>query len=223
MFKMSLREEWLTKAMDRIVEDVFQPNDLRFPPLKKISCGLCPGKAIGICVYPQQADDNCVHIFISPELGHDDVMTILGTIVHELTHCHVMGEGHECKHGFPFSKIIRTVGLEGPPKATFVAEGTELYATLSGIAAELGPYPHAPLRKKPVKTRKSEILTWISTTDEEFEVKCKFSTAYEKGTPRDFNGEPMKPKDPAKFDELEEDYGKDEEDSVEVVVEEAAE
>ena len=84
--------------------------------------------------------------------------------------------------------------------------GTELWSTLEGIAVELGPYPHKPLRKKEVKKRKSENLTWVSETDEKYEVKCKFSLAYEQGNPRDYSGEPMKPKDQAKWAELEEAY-----------------
>lgn len=200
------REEWLTSAKDLIIEKIFKPNELEFPPLVKISCGLCPGKSIGICVYPEQADDNCIHIFISPELGKDDVTTILATICHELVHAHCMGQGYECKHGAPFSKLIRVIGLDGPPKATFASEGSELHATLSSLAVELGPYPHAPLRKKEPKKRQSEMITYVSPTDPEYTVKLKFSQAYEKKPPRDYNDQPMVPADNDKFLELEQAY-----------------
>lgn len=205
----NLREAWLTKAMNRIIEDVFAPHQLRFPPIVKV----CPAPlrwnteketgVLGMCVYPDQAQDGCVHMFINTVLGSDDVMRILGTLVHELVHAHCMGEGHECKHGFPFSKIIRDVGLCGKPTHTTVDEGTELFATLTGIALELGEYPHKPLLPKVAKKRVSEILTWVSPTDPEFEVKCKFSLTQEKGVPKDYNGEPMVAKDPEKFAEME--------------------
>jgi len=215
---VTTREEWLTKAKDLIIEQVFTPHELRFPPLVKIGCAPLPCKTVGegfdmaitgtfgICIYPEQAEDGCVHIFINTVLGNGHIMEILGTIVHELVHAHVMGEGYECKHGFPFSKIIRTVGLDGKPKSTFVAEDSELHATLCGIAMTLGDYPHAPIRPKAKKVRQSEMLTLVCSTDPDFQVKVKFSQIYEKGMPKDFNGEPMIAKDPAKFAELEEVY-----------------
>lgn len=231
------REEWLTKAKDEIIEKIFAPHELRFPPLVKVGAAPLPckmvekdgenliGGTLGICIYPEQADDNCIHIFINTVLGQDDVMQILGVLVHELVHAHVMGEGHECKHGFPFSKIIRTVGLEGKPKSTFVAEDSELHATLSFIADGLGPYPHAPVRPKQKAKRQSEMLTLVCSTDPEFTVKVKFSQIYEKGMPKDFNGEPMVAKDPEKFAELEEAYlsQSDEEQEAADVEEKAAE
>jgi hypothetical protein len=231
---VTTREEWLTKAKDLIIEQIFKPHELRFPPLVKVGCAPLPCKmtddgvavgTYGICIYPEQAEDGCVHIFINTVLGNGHIMEILGTLVHELVHAHVMGEGHECKHGFPFSKIIRTVGLEGKPKSTTVGEDTELHATLSGIAMQLGDYPHAPIRPKMTKKRQSEMLTLVSGTDPEFTVKVKFSQVYEKGMPKDFNGEPMVAKDPAKFAELEEAYlsQPDEEQEAADVEEKAAE
>lgn len=197
------RDQWLTQAMNKIVEKVFKPVELSIPPLTKIACGICPGKAIGICANPEFADDGATHIWITPEHGADDVMTILGTIVHELVHANCFADGYmEHGHGHPFNKRIRDVGLAGKPKSTIVEEGSELWATLEGIAVDLGPYDHKPLRKKEKKTRQSEIVTWISESDPEFEVKCKYSVSVEKGTPRDPEGNPMVPKDQAKFDEI---------------------
>ena len=207
------REEWLTKATDLIIEQVFAPHELRQPPILRVACGILPGRWAGACSNPEYADDSAVHIWISPKLGTGDEMEILGTLVHELVHSHCFAEGYtEHKHGAPFSSVIRTVGLEGKPAQATAHEGTELYATLQGIAASLGEYPHRPLRGKPKKTRQSEILAYVSSTDPDFEVKVKFSLAYEKGAPKDFNGEPMKPKDEEKWAELEEAYlNKDEE------------
>lgn len=201
---MTLREDWLTQAMNRIIEDVFEPHDLRMPPILKVSCGICPGKAIGFCTHSKHADDAAVHIFISPELGADRVMDILGTLTHELVHANCDAEGFdEAGHGHPFNEIIRTVGLEGKPKYAAAKPDTELWATLCGIAAELGLYPHQKLNKVAKKTRKSEILTWVSITDDKYTVKAKYSMTVEKGRPRDFNGVEMVAKDPDKLSELE--------------------
>lgn len=204
-----LREEWLEKAKDIIIEKIFKPNELEIPPLTKVACGPCPAKALGMCVYPNQAEDGATHIFISPSLGSEQSIEILSTLVHELVHSHVIGQGYEVKHGFPFSKIIRTVGLEGKPAATFAAEGTELFTTLQGISATLGEYPHRPLIGKVPKKRVSEILTWVSTTDPEYTVKAKYSMTEEKGTPRDHNGEPMEVKDKEKLAELQDRSAED--------------
>ncbi len=209
MTEVLKRDEWLTKAMEKIIDVVFKPHELTMPPLLRIAAGLCPGKAIGICADPKYADDGAVHIWITPELGKDDVMVILSTIVHELCHATCCGQGYDLSdvgHGHPFNKFIRDVGLEGKPKRTVCNPGTELWSTLEGIAAELGTYDHAPLRKKEKKTRQSMVATFVSESDAEYEVKLKFNLAYEQGVPKDFNGQPMKPKDPQKWAELEEIY-----------------
>jgi hypothetical protein len=204
---MTNREEWLIKAKNKIIDSIFIPNDLRMPPKVCVACGICPGSSIGFCTRPEFSDESAIHIWISPELGNNEVMKILGVLCHELCHAQVFGDGYEsCSHGHPFSKIIRTVGLEGKPRSATAIEGSELWTTLQGIAADLGPYPHAPLRKKEKKTRQSEMLTLVSSTDEEFTVKVKFSQIYEKGMPKDYNGEPLVAKDKDKYSELEEAY-----------------
>lgn len=201
------REEWLTKATNLIIKQVFEPHELRMPPILRVACGLLPSKWLGACANPEYADDGACHIWVSPEAGSGQEMEILGTLTHELVHAHCFAEGFmDHKHGHPFSSVIRTVGLEGKPSQATAHEGTELWATLEGIAASLGTYPHKPLRKKPKKTRQSEVLTFVSETDPDFEVKCKFSLVYEHGNPRDYNSQPMVPKDKDKWHELEELY-----------------
>ena len=136
-------------------------------------------------------------------------MQILATIVHELCHATCAGQGYEMSdvgHGHPFNKFIRTVGLEGKPKSTVCNPGTELWSTLEGIAADLGPYDHAPFRKAEKKTRQSMNITLVSESDAEFEVKVKFPLVYEHGMPKDYNGQPMVAKDKKKWAELEEIY-----------------
>lgn len=207
MTEVLKRDEWLTKAMETIVEKVFTPNELRLPPLTKIACGICPGRAIGICANPMYADDGACHIWISPELGSDDVMVILGTITHELCHAVCHADGYDdAGHGHPFSSHIRTVGLSGKPKSANVQEGTELWSTLESISMDLGPYDHKPLRKKEKKTRQSMNVVLVSESDAEFEVRVKFPLVYEHGMPKDYNGQPMVAKDKQKWAELEEIY-----------------
>lgn len=197
---MTLREEWLSKARDLIIEQVFTPHKLRFPPLVRVSVGICPGKAIGMCCNPEFSDEAAINIFITPEHGNDHIMEILGTLTHELVHANLFGEGYpDHGHGPQFVQVMKTVGLEGKPKSCTAVDGTELYATLQGIQATLGEYPHAPLRKKETKKRQSEILTWESSTDPEYTIKAKYSMTEEKGAPRDFNGEPMIVKDKDKL------------------------
>lgn len=219
------REEWLNKAMNLIIKQVFEPNALRTPVILRVACGLLPSKWWGACANPEMAEDGACHIWISPELGTGQEMDILATLTHELVHSHCFAEGFlDHKHGHPFNSIIRTVGLAGKPSSTTVDEGTELWSTLEGIAVGLGPYPHMPLRKKPKKTRQSEMITYVSETDEEYTVKLKFSQVYEKGAPRDFNDQPMKPKDQDKWNELEAWYLSDKsEEEAEKAEEKAAE
>lgn len=200
---MKTRDQWLNDAMEAVIKKVFTPVNLRLPPITKIACGLCPGKALAVCTNPLFADDSAVHIWVTPGWGSENVMEILGAITHELCHAVAHAEGYnDCGHSHPFSKYIRDVGLEGKPKHATAVEGTELWATLEGIAAELGPYDHAPLRKKESKKRNSDVVTWVSSTDPEFEVKAKYSLTVEKGTPRDPSGVPMEPKDKAKYEEI---------------------
>jgi len=177
---------------------------LRLAPIVRVSVGLCPGKAIGVCCSPETADDGAINIFITPEHGNNEAMEILGTLTHELVHAYLFSEGYmDVTHGHPFPATAKKVGLEGKPRSCGAKEVTELYATMNGIMQSLGEYPHAPLRKKEKKTRQSENITYVSETDPEFEVKVKFTQVYEKGAPRDFNDHPMKPKDQDKWAELE--------------------
>lgn len=207
--KIESREAWLEKAMALTIEKVFKPHeDLIMPPILRIACGICPGsKTLGICTSPEFADDAAVHIWITPKLGNspEDTIVILATIVHELVHASVHARGyHDVKHGHPFSKDIRTVGLEGKPKSTFAAEGSELYTTLQGIALELGTYPHMPLRGKEPKKRLSKVLTWVSETDPDYTIKINYDLTEAHGAPRDYNNQSMALKDKDKLALIEE-------------------
>lgn len=194
------REQWLVESVKLIKEQLFDVHEYWLPPIIRISVGLCGGKAIGIYMDPEQAEDGSSHIFIDPRLK--DPIQILATVVHELVHASV---GVECKHKGMFVKVIRALGLEGKPTATVCNPGTELYATLTGMSVTLGDFPHATLERKKKETKKHPWISFISPNDEDFVIRANKNTVKEKGPPRDYNGEPMVPKDPADMEDDEDD------------------
>lgn len=139
------REAWLLEAVDAL-RPLFRQHDATIPPTQsiKVSMGWCKGKGVGQVWAPEtSADETTHHIFISPCRG--DEVQILGILVHELVHVVV---GHECKHGGDFAVLARTLGLAGKLTATFVGEGSKLYAALEAVASQLGVFPHIPLVPK---------------------------------------------------------------------------
>ena len=188
----STREEWLQAAVLLLKETLFDPRELWLPPILRVSTGFCGGKAIGICVDPDCAKDGSTSIFIDPQLGEDAVV-VLATLLHEMVHASV---GIECKHKGKFVEVIRDLGLDGKPTATFAAKDSELYQTLVGLFVKLGEYPHAPLVRKRKETKPHAWVSYISVSDEDFIVRANKNTVAEKGPPKDFNGEDMVPKNP---------------------------
>jgi hypothetical protein len=69
----------------------------------------------------------------------------LAVLCHELVHV-----VDDCRSGHRgnFARIARTLGLAGPMRATQPSEGLAL--RLSGMASELGPYPHRALVSRAV-------------------------------------------------------------------------
>lgn len=183
------REEWLEKAAGLLKAQLFDPREHWLPPILRVSMGLCPGKAIGICVDPDCSEDGSTHLFIDPRLTKP--VEILATLLHEMVHASV---GIESKHKGKFVEVIRELGLQGKPTATYAAPETELYATLEGMSMTLGDFPHAALVRKKKEPKPHAWISYVSATDEEFVVRANKNTVAEKGPPRDFNGEPMIPK-----------------------------
>lgn len=202
MNKYTTREEWLQEAVILLKSQLFDPREYHLPPVIRVSCGLCPGKAVGLMVDPDCVGDGSVAIFIDARLM--DSVELLGTLLHELCHASV---GIECRHKGPFVKIIRDLGLEGKPTATTVLPETELHATLTGIALTLGEYPHAPVVRKAKPTKKHAWVSFLSTTNENFIVRANVNTVKEFGPPRDCNGEPMVPKCPEDMEDPDESLG----------------
>lgn len=186
------RESWLEAAVLLIKEQLFDPREYTLPPITRVSVGLCGGKAIGLCADPDCAEDGSTHLFIDPKLTKP--IEVLGTLLHEMVHASV---GVECKHKGKFVEVIRELGLEGKPTATFVAPDTELYNTLCGIAMKLGDYPHAALTRKKKDKKPHAWITYVSVGHEdEFMVRANKNTVEEFGPPLDPWGEKMVPKNP---------------------------
>lgn len=185
------REEWLQQGVSLLKEQLFDPRELHLPPIIRVSCGLCPGKSIGLCIDPECVEDGSIAIFLDPRLK--DPIELLGTLLHELCHASV---GNEYKHKGAFVRIIRELGLEGKPTATVVMPDTELHQILAGMAVSLGDYPHAPVVRKKKETKAHAWVSYISVSDEDFIVRANKNTVAEKGPPKDFNGENMIPKNP---------------------------
>lgn len=206
--KHETRESWLQAAVKECDRLLFVPEQLELPKVIRISTGLCGGKAIGLAFMPECAEDYSTNIFVDPKLNEPTL--VLATVVHELCHAVCFAQGLDCGHKGLFKKLIRQVGLDGPPTKTQVTEGTPLHGTLMEIAMGLGDYPHSPLQRKAKEKKRHAWLSFISETNDEFVVRANYHTVQELGPPRDFNGHPMVPKDPQAVAELEEQLASDE-------------
>jgi hypothetical protein len=198
------REEWLNAGLEELNRILFLPREMKLPEVVKVSCGLCPGKAIGICVDPERSDKGYTEIFIAPIAC--DPIEVLATLAHEAVHA-ILGQDE--KHGPRFKAAVRDIGLDGKATATYATPGGELHGILQEISVGLGDYPHSPLRKKDKPKKAHNWISFISVSNEEFIVRANKVTVKELGPPRDYNGEPMVAKDPT----LMEDDGEEKEDS----------
>lgn len=159
---MNLRESWLSEATEAL-RPHFAASGVVMPEGLRVSCGWPAAgglrernRVIGQCWLPEAAADGIPQIFISPFLA--EALPVLETLVHEIVHaCLPAG----AKHGPPFKRAAKAVGLEG--KATATHAGEALRADLEGLAARLGEYPHARLDKaacgpKPQRGRQMKIV-----------------------------------------------------------------
>lgn len=148
MSKFKTREEWLVAANKLIDEKVFKQHGLALPKNVKLSCSF-PSKhalsqkkrRIGECWGIGEGNKvrRDIEIFITPL--EDDVLRVLGVLVHEDVHAI---DNCENGHKGPFIKMARKVGLEGKP--TECMPGEELNKVLKGIIKQLGAYPHKKLQ-----------------------------------------------------------------------------
>lgn len=149
MKNQTTREAWLEKAVIKLQDKVFKHSI----PKVKVSIGFPggrdPKKAIGQHWHPDASKDGISQIFISPT--HENSIDHLATLAHELVHACVP----DAKHGKPFRKIAKEIGLDGPMRAT--TAGKELTAKLKKIISDIGEIPHATImltnREKKQTTR----------------------------------------------------------------------
>lgn len=157
MVNLQNREDWLSEAV-RLIRPWFADLGETLPENIKISIGWskgAKGNAVGVCWPSRAAADGSTNIFMTPERGEEDVVQILGTIVHEMNHA---SDDCESQHKGHFAKLNRQLGFLGKPTSS--AEKTpELIARLEELAGLLGPFPHAavtPVGKE--KTQKTYMI-----------------------------------------------------------------
>ena len=164
------RETWLQKAVDEF-RPRFSGCKLEIPDVL-VSCGfpstggLNKNRVRGECWNAECTTNGIRHVFISPI--EFDPLEVLGVLAHELTHA-ALPDG--VKHGKKFKDAMQLLGLEGTPKSAM--PGPHLRLIIDGIAANLGDYPHTPLKPKDKKDRKS--------TKKTFKVFCSKLRGCEKG------------------------------------------
>lgn len=141
MQNFNTREEWLVAATVALAP-LFAGVGETIPTVK-VSVGWPGGRGrknsvIGQCWHPEAAEDNAAHIFISPVVA--DPLRVLDVLAHEL--CHAI-DRNESGHRGNFARLAKGIGLEG--KMTATVAGEALTETLTGIASDLGDYPHGAL------------------------------------------------------------------------------
>lgn len=179
------REGWLTAAVE-LIRSIFAEHGYEIPEFR-VSCGW-PSRgatkssmqAIGQAWSPTCSGDDTPEMFISPALGAEEVMIVLETLVHEIVHIVV---GNECGHRGAFKKCATSVGLEGKMTATHA--GQDLGDALTGIAEELGTYPHAKITpgatKKRNKNRHHKLVCQLEGC--EFSCRASLGPVEEFGAP----------------------------------------
>jgi hypothetical protein len=153
------REEWLQAAIS-LLTPMFAKADAPIPDDGRAAIGFTSkggkGNCVGECWHPIASADKHFEIFIRPD--HADPVEVLGILTHELVHAAVpLGSGH----GPIYKALALKIGLEG--KMRHAMPGMHLVEVLKGIAAELGPLPHAALdiqyrESAPRKKQKTNML-----------------------------------------------------------------
>ena len=143
------REAWLQAAVE-LIRPIFSAQGHTVPPVH-ISIGW-PGsgqrsRVVGECWASKASADGINQIFLVPSIS--DPVDVLDTLTHELVHS---VDDCEHSHGREFRKIALSVGLQGQ-RMRNASAGESLKQKLRGIAAELGPFPHAALIRRAPRTR----------------------------------------------------------------------
>lgn len=141
--KFKTREEWL-QAFTAAARPVFKSHGYKIPDNVRLSVGFTSkgarSKRIGECWASTYSEDGAWEIFITPNLG--DAARIADVLTHELVHVVV---GIEVGHKKPFRKCATAVGLTG--KMTATVAGTVWWEWAQDVLDDLGPLPHATLKR----------------------------------------------------------------------------
>lgn len=182
------REGWLLSAADKLKREFFGTD--RELPKVACSCGFIRGhaRAIGVCHPPEHSADGTVNVFICPTQA--EPVPVLATLLHELGHAHL---GNGVAHKAPFARLMKEFGLAGKPTATYAEPESDCYRRLTLIAEDLGPYPHAAMKKSDRKNNKKvQWVKLVSVTDPEYKLSFAMNPSVEAhGYPQDPWGEPM--------------------------------
>ena len=178
------REIWLEEVASRL-NTVFELAGTKIPNNIRYSCGFPssrPNLAIGQCWDAGLSQGGNFEIFVSPYKS--DSINVASILVHELIHAAV---GTDKGHRKEFRRLAHAVGLEG--RMTSTVPGTNLTKLLAEIMNEVGPYPHASLKKD--ETMKGSRLIKVMCP------KCKYTVRVTKkwlsmGYPKCPDGELMK-------------------------------
>lgn len=137
------RESYLNHAVD-LVRPWFAEAGFEVPEVR-VSIGWPRGargkNVVGQCFGQGSTEDGIAQVFLTPARGADEIVPILGTLVHEVSHATVgVDEGHKGQ----FIVVQRKLGFL--PKWTDSSNQTpELTERLAGLAERLGPFPHGAL------------------------------------------------------------------------------
>lgn len=139
------REAWLNAVMSEL-RAPFAAIGAEIPAKVRVACGFPSRSAltgmknqrIGECWSNTASGDDHFEIFISPVIA--DPMRAAGILAHELVHAAV---GVKAKHGGPFKRVAKAIGLEG--KMTATTEGEAFKRLAAPILEAVGPYPHGEL------------------------------------------------------------------------------
>lgn len=131
------REAWLLACGDTL-RPRFERAGYAWPKFRVSMSDIWQREVVGRCYSPKVSQDETHEIVI--RLDQAKPMDLAGILAHEIGHACV-GVNHG--HRRPFVRLVRAIGLEGKPTATF--PGEDFKAEMRDKLKELGPFPGARL------------------------------------------------------------------------------
>lgn len=165
------REQWLVNVTAAL-RPHFKAQGFTIPGNVQVTCGF-PSKAatsrknqrIGECWDATRSDGKVFEIFVSPVIA--DPLEAAAILAHELVHATV---GLKAAHKGPFKRCATAIGLTG--KMTATQPGDVFKQWFSGVAGEVGPYPHSKLNATSAPKKQTTRM-----------VKCECAECRAEGTP----------------------------------------